>query len=183
MSDPVAVSDPSVASPTERAVLMCIERIDELERKVQDTERKLRDSERNSFVHLLTVTGEFQIIVYVEVACFVLGLSPEEFVRRKKNMFRHMASSVWDMLVDVVAWAMTARHDPVALERAEELHRACFSGAPPPPPFWSTEFAVLTDREMSKRINVMAMIRMLTESEAEAMWEWRIARAGWYGMQ
>ena len=175
MFDPVSLFDPALATPTERAVLMCIERIGELERKLQE-------AERTSIANLLTVTGEDHIVVYIETICFVLGLSPQEFLRRKQSVF-HMSvprgAHVWAMFPRILEWAASTLHNPAALRRAEELHSACFPAAATCP-FWSTEFdCTLPDEEYRRRSDVIAMLRVLTVGEAERLWEWRLVRAGW----
>ena len=179
--DPITVFDPALATTTERAVLMLIERVDELERRLQQ-------AERNTFAHLLTVTGAGYIIVYVETLCFVLGLEPIEFHRRKTSSLSLYAASpncsVWGTLTKVIAWALSTNHDPASLSRAEGLHRVMFKGAQhPPAPFWSPKFAppvtVEDDNDMMMRTNVVAMLRHLSVTESEEMWEWRLVRAGW----
>ncbi len=74
MPDPVAVFDPSLATAAERALLMCIERIDELERRLQDAERRLQDAECNSLVTLMAA-ARYRIVVYIEMMCdYVAGV-------------------------------------------------------------------------------------------------------------
>ena len=181
MSDPLTVFDPASATATERAVLMLIERVDDLERRLQEAERK-------TFAHLLTVTCAQLFVVYVEALCYVLGLPPREFERLKRSMFTLPSrfSSIWGTLTDVVAWAASTRHDPAALKRAEELHGVMFLGAQSAPaPFWSPDFTPLVtteeDREMARRTNVVSMLRHLSVTEVEGLWEWRLIRAGWCG--
>ena len=136
-TDPVAVFDPSLATAAERALLMCIERIDELERRLQDAERRLQDAECNSLVTLMAA-ARYRIVVYIEMMCFVLGASPIEHADRIGG-----STSVFDSeYTAVFNWA-AACDDPVALARASELHRVCFpsmDGHPSPPSMTSPAF-------------------------------------------
>ena len=165
MSDPIAVFDPSLATASERAILMCIKRIDELERRLQDAERRLQDADRNTAVHLLTVTGEDCFNVYVETMCFILGDSPIEHRSR---------------LEPICDWAQRVKHDSVALKRAEQLHYACFFplNAQIQPPLWSPEFPRVAFQNQTK-LNTIKMLRLLSADEAARLWEWRLIKAGW----
>jgi hypothetical protein len=170
MSDPIAVFDPSLATASERAILMCIERIDELERRLQDAESRLQDADRNTAVHLLTVTGDDCFNVYVETMCFILGASPIEHRSRLEPLH----------LRRVFDWAQSLKHDSVALKRAEQLHNACFFplNAQIQPPLWSPEFPRVAFHNQTK-MNTIKMLRLLSADEAARLWEWRLIKAGW----
>jgi hypothetical protein len=179
-TDPVAVFDPSLATAAERALLMCIERIDELERRLQDAERRLQDAECNSLVNLMTA-ARYRIVVYIETMCFVLGASPIEHADRIGG-----STSVFDSeYTAVFNWA-AACDDPVALARASELHRACFpsmDGHPPSPPSITSpafRFAMISGvYNVQTQANVVAMLRALSADEVERMREWRLIRTRW----
>jgi hypothetical protein len=189
MSDPIAVFDPSLATASERAILMCIKRIDELECRLQDAERRLQDADRNTAVHLLTVTGEDCFSVYVETMCFILGASPIEH-RSRLEPIREVTLK----LRHVIEWAQSVGHDSVALKRAEQLHHACFFSMNtqtqqqphPQPPLWSRmwllsspEFPRVAFQNMCERMNTVKMLRLLSADEAARLWEWRLIKAGW----
>lgn len=175
---PLSIFDIKIASPSEQAILMCIERMDELEKKLQIAEKSQCDNKRASCIHIIASSCTSNFSVYIDLMCFSLGENPKDYCEKRKQC---------ETLKNIVTMCAAACNNNAALQRAEQLHFSCFgfgTKEPHPPPYWSSEFqppVVLQKWNFPNPMNTIAMLKLLTAAELENFCEWKLMCANWEG--
>lgn len=176
-----ALIDLSKASPMERAILMCIERIDvleernnRLESKTAEIERRAEEIERRAriLLNLGTIGIATGSDVYSNIFAYLLGV-PSDRPDMVPNMQEDSdCLAFFELRGDL---GRDAREGKLA--RALELHQAVFPGLRPIWEGCSDSYRAVWD--VTTKYSVARLIEMLTLEELDGFWEWRLKYTRW----
>jgi hypothetical protein len=163
-----ALLDVDGASPVERAVLMCIERIDALEERNRCLEEQAKTGERRvrTLLDRVTMVVARRSDVYYNIFAYLLGVPPVEMPML--NILNEK---------DCLLFFERRGSDDEGLARALELHGAVFPGLRP---IWEGCCdTCLAIEHFPSEYSIARLIELLTLEELEGFWEWRIKFACW----
>lgn len=172
--DDLRVFDVESATVHEKATIMCISRIDDLERRLHNMELRLESErladEKSSLVNVIASCDD-RAQIYVDVFSFLLGMSAKDRVRRRDSpvvfLVWHVSSTKNDALIVVPA-------------RATELHRHIDAH----PPLWEfrharDDYDLLLAWTSTLGTGMYDVLSDMTLSELRGYWRWRLAHTRW----
>jgi hypothetical protein len=167
-----ALLDVDGASPVERAVLMCIERIDALEERNRCLEEQAKIGERRerTLLDRVTMVVAGRAEVYFNIFAYLLGVPPD----RPDEM---PMPNIFDEKECLSFFERRRGREDERLARALELHGAVFPGLRP---VWEgcCDTCLALKRVPSEH-SVARLIELLTLEELEGFWEWRLKFVCW----
>lgn len=166
-----ALLDVDGASPVERAVLMCIERIDALEERNRCLDEHARTGERRvrTLLDRVTMVVASRTEVYYNVFAYLLGVPPDRPDEMSMpNIFNEK---------ECLSFFERRGNDTEGLARALELHGEVFPGLRP---VWEGCCdTCLALKRIPPEHSVARLVELLTLEELEGFWEWRLKFACW----
>ena len=178
----------SGATAAERALLMCIERLDALEARHELLEAR----HRRVHAALLMVAKISPCEVYAELVAFLFGLSTaewwdlkERFDDRRRKFFREnrgeldeetRESHVRRLYFESLREGLAGREVP---ERAAQVHRACTARtAAAFEPVWEAEWDADETTAFHNDLDASVMLGGLATAELDAFWKWHMCWNG-----
>jgi hypothetical protein len=164
----------SGATAQDRALLMCIERLDALEARHEAQEAR----HKRTRAALLMLTGESTSVIYAELAAFLFGLTTSDWIDILSVDYYRATPSERKQVLLFTLRNVLANHQVPA--RAAAVHRACMAHAGTAfAPVWEAEWDAVKAAAFSEELDVQSMLDELTAPELDAFWQWHLVWTRW----